>query len=99
MRAAITIVATKKSSEHASQENEEHDQEAVPAKSKKATQYVYAFGKKTDGGSAMRNLLGGKGANLAEMASIGLPVPPGFTISTDVCTLFLRQQPPLPGVS
>ncbi len=65
---------------------------AVPAKSNKPTQYVYAFGKKTDGGSAMRNLLGGKGANLAEMAAIGLPVPPGFTISTDVCTYFYDNQ-------
>jgi pyruvate,orthophosphate dikinase len=65
---------------------------AVPSKSNKATQYVYAFGKKTDGGSAMRNLLGGKGANLAEMAAIGLPVPPGFTISTDVCTYFYDNQ-------
>ncbi len=60
--------------------------------SKKGTQYVYAFGKKTDGGSAMRNLLGGKGANLAEMASIGLPVPPGFTISTEVCSYFYDNQ-------
>ena len=40
----------------------------------------------------MRNLLGGKGANLAEMAAIGLPVPPGFTISTDVCTYFYDNQ-------
>jgi pyruvate,orthophosphate dikinase len=65
---------------------------AAPAQSKKATQYVYAFGRKTDGGSAMRNLLGGKGANLAEMASIGLPVPPGFTISTEVCSYFYDNQ-------
>ncbi|HTK99519.1 MAG TPA: pyruvate, phosphate dikinase [Pseudomonadales bacterium] len=65
---------------------------AAPSKSSRATQYVYAFGKKTDGGSAMRNLLGGKGANLAEMAAIGLPVPPGFTISTDVCTYFYDNQ-------
>ncbi len=50
--------------------------------------YVYAFGAKTDGNANMRELLGGKGANLAEMASIGLPVPPGFTISTEVCTYF-----------
>jgi pyruvate,orthophosphate dikinase len=64
----------------------------VSGKSKKGTQYVYAFGKKTDGGSAMRNLLGGKGANLAEMASIGLPVPPGFTISTEVCSYFYDNQ-------
>lgn len=56
--------------------------------SKKSHKYVYAFGAKTDGNASMRNLLGGKGANLAEMAAIGLPVPPGFTISTDVCTYF-----------
>ena len=49
------------------------------------TQYVFAFGERTDGDASMRDLLGGKGANLAEMARIGLPVPPGFTISTDVC--------------
>ncbi|MGF1451782.1 MAG: pyruvate, phosphate dikinase [Opitutales bacterium] len=49
---------------------------------------VYEFGDKTDGGVKQKNLLGGKGANLAEMARIGLPVPPGFTITTDVCTYF-----------
>ena len=48
-------------------------------------QYVFAFGTRTDGDANMRELLGGKGANLAEMARIGLPVPPGFTISTEVC--------------
>ncbi|MGK0413025.1 MAG: pyruvate,orthophosphate dikinase [Polaribacter sp.] len=48
---------------------------------------VYKFGdKQADGNSAMKNLLGGKGANLAEMSSIGIPVPPGFTITTEVCT-------------
>ena len=53
------------------------------------TKWVYNFGKSgTDGNTSMRNLLGGKGANLAEMSGIGLPVPPGFTISTDVCTYF-----------
>ena len=53
------------------------------------TQWVYSFGAGHNEGSAsMRNLLGGKGANLAEMASIGLPVPPGFTITTDVCTAY-----------
>jgi len=55
---------------------------------KSATKYVYDFGKKTDGESVMKALLGGKGANLAEMARIGLPVPPGFTITTEVCTYF-----------
>lgn len=50
---------------------------------------VYFFGgKKADGDSTMRNLLGGKGANLAEMVNIGVPVPPGFTITTEVCTLY-----------
>ncbi|UII75804.1 pyruvate, phosphate dikinase [Flagellimonas sp. HMM57] len=48
---------------------------------------VYRFGNKSaDGNSKMRNLLGGKGANLAEMSTIGIPVPPGFTITTEVCT-------------
>ena len=52
-------------------------------------QWVYSFGAgRSDGSAAMKNLLGGKGANLAEMASIGLPVPPGFTITTDVCSWF-----------
>ena len=51
--------------------------------------YVYSFGKLgTDGDATMRNLLGGKGANLAEMAKIGLPVPSGFTITTEVCTYY-----------
>ena len=49
--------------------------------------WVYNFGAgKADGSAKLRELLGGKGANLAEMASLGLPVPPGFTISTEVCT-------------
>ena len=52
------------------------------------TKWVYSFGKTTDGKAEMRNLLGGKGANLAEMSSLGLPVPPGFTITTEVCTAF-----------
>ncbi len=60
--------------------------------------YVYSFGPLgTDGDASMRNLLGGKGANLAEMAKIGLPVPSGFTITTEVCTYFYdngRQYPP-----
>ena len=53
--------------------------------------YVFAFGRETDGNARMRELLGGKGANLAEMASIGLPVPPGFTISTEVCNYFYNH--------
>lgn len=54
--------------------------------------YVYRFGGGvSDGGSGDKNLLGGKGANLAEMASIGLPVPPGFTISTAMCTRYYDE--------
>lgn len=60
--------------------------------------FVFAFGKKTDGNATMRELLGGKGANLAEMASIGLPVPPGFTISTDVCGYFYDHEQHYPTV-
>jgi pyruvate,orthophosphate dikinase len=53
--------------------------------------YVYFFSKgDAEGNKTMKDILGGKGANLAEMASIGLPVPPGFTISTDVCNLFAK---------
>jgi pyruvate,orthophosphate dikinase len=53
------------------------------------TQFVYRFGDgKADGSADMRNLLGGKGAGLAEMTNLGVPVPPGFTITTDVCTAF-----------
>jgi pyruvate,orthophosphate dikinase len=60
------------------------------AKSSSSSQkYVYLFGnKKADGNGGMKPLLGGKGANLAEMTRIGLPVPPGFTITTEVCTYY-----------
>jgi pyruvate,orthophosphate dikinase len=58
-------------------------------KASKPTKYVYQFGnKKADGDGSMKPLLGGKGANLAEMARIGLPVPPGITITTEVCTYY-----------
>ena len=56
------------------------------------TQYVYRFGGGvSDGGKGDKDLLGGKGANLAEMASIGLPVPPGFTISTEMCARYYDE--------
>ncbi|NOZ08907.1 MAG: pyruvate, phosphate dikinase [FCB group bacterium] len=55
--------------------------------------YVYSFGAgKADGSAGDKNLLGGKGANLAEMTSLGIPVPPGFTITTDVCTIFMKNK-------
>jgi pyruvate,orthophosphate dikinase len=56
------------------------------------TKYVYTFGNGAAEGKAdMKNLLGGKGANLAEMNLIGVPVPPGFTITTDVCTIYNKE--------
>ncbi len=66
---------------------------AKPAKSGKSTKYVYTWGAgKADGDGSMKPLLGGKGANLAEMTRIGLPVPPGFTVTTDVCTYFYANK-------
>jgi len=62
---------------------------AARKSSAKATKYVYTWGDgKADGNGSMKALLGGKGANLAEMTRIGLPVPPGFTITTEVCTYY-----------
>ena len=62
------------------------------------TKWVYSFGGGSAEGSAdLRNLLGGKGANLAEMSSLGLPVPPGFTITTEVCTHFYANGRSYPG--
>ena len=57
-----------------------------------ATKFVYFFSQKeTEGKKEMKELLGGKGANLAEMSSLGLPIPPGFTITTEVCDLFYKN--------
>jgi pyruvate,orthophosphate dikinase len=62
-----------------------------------APKYVYKFGAgKADGSADMKNLLGGKGANLAEMANLGLPVPPGFTITTEVCIAYYANGRKLP---
>ncbi len=65
---------------------------AAKAATVTAGKYVYLFGKKTDGNGTMKPLLGGKGANLAEMCRIGLPVPPGFTITTEVCTYYYANR-------
>ena len=62
----------------------------------KGGKYVYPFGAKTDGNGGMKPLLGGKGANLAEMCRIGLPVPPGFTITTEVCTYYYEHKKSYP---
>src|SRR6185369_8157687 len=66
---------------------------AVPAKGK----WVYSFGDgRAEGKASLRNLLGGKGAGLAEMANLGLPVPPGFTITTDLCTYYYTHDKQYP---
>src|SRR5678816_4072496 len=73
------------------------------AKSKKANKagksnkHVYFFGNgKAEGDRTMKDLLGGKGSGLAEMTNAGLPVPPGFTIATSVCTVYYKNRTKLP---
>ena len=54
--------------------------------------FVYLFSEgRTDGDASMKNTLGGKGANLAEMSKLGVPVPPGFTISTEICNFYSKE--------
>ena len=70
---------------------------AILKKAGKVAKRTFFFGGgKAEGTKEMKNLLGGKGANLAEMANIGLPVPPGFTITTEVCTEFYAGGKKLP---
>ena len=59
-------------------------------------QFVYSFGKTTDGNGKMKDVLGGKGAGLAEMALAGMPVPPGFTVVTEVCNLYFDNDKKVP---
>src|SRR5277367_2009001 len=62
------------------------------------TKWVYSFSaERAEGRGELKNLLGGKGANLHDMASLGLPVPPGFTITTEVCTHFYANDKTYPG--
>ena len=64
---------------------------------KAAKKYVYFFGgKRAEGKATMKELLGGKGANLAEMVNVGLPVPAGFTITTEVCTAYYKNKKKYP---
>src|SRR5687767_2472988 len=70
---------------------------AKPASKTGTPKYVYNWGNnKADGDGSMKPLLGGKGANLAEMTRIGLPVPPGFTITTEVCTYYYAHKKTYP---
>ena len=69
-----------------------------PAPSPKSRKHVYFFGGgKADGNRNMKDLLGGKGSGLAEMTNAGLPVPPGFTVSTEVCNIYYKEKQKIPG--
>jgi hypothetical protein len=73
------------------------DKASAPTASAAAGKMIYRFGKGTaEGDASQRELLGGKGANLAEMSTIGLPVPPGFTITTRVCADYHEAGEKLP---
>jgi pyruvate,orthophosphate dikinase len=92
-RSEISSQSVKKSKRTAPRAERVQSPGRPPARSTaakgKTTKWVYRFGGgKAEGRAKMRNLLGGKGAGLAEMAQLGLPVPPGFTITTEVCTYF-----------
>ena len=70
---------------------------ALAGENDSLTKYVYFFGQgSAEGTKDQRTLLGGKGANLAEMTSLGIPVPPGFTISTEICQVFYDNKKSLP---
>src|SRR5712671_2787734 len=67
------------------------------ARTGRTNQYVYFYGNgKADGNREMKDLLGGKGAGLAEMTNAGLPVPPGFTVSTEVCNIYYQEKAKIP---
>ncbi len=67
------------------------EQSSAESAGSTATKYVYSFGGgKADGNGKMKDVLGGKGAGLAEMTNAGLPVPPGFTIQTEACREYMR---------
>jgi pyruvate,orthophosphate dikinase len=88
-------MATKAKSKSAKKTAKKAQPKKKPAK--KLAQWVYTFGDgKAEGRAGMRNLLGGKGAGLAEMANLGLPVPPGFTITTEVCTYYYANDKSYP---
>jgi len=90
--------AVKKSSSRAkSARKSSASAKSAPAKTARKGKWVYAFGGgKAEARANMRNLLGGKGAGLAEMAHLGLPLPPGFTITTEVCTYFYEHDKSYP---
>ena len=89
----------KKSAPRAAKSAAKKSPASKKAAAPKATKYVYTWGAgKADGNGGMKPLLGGKGANLAEMTRIGLPVPPGFTVTTEVCTYYYANKRSYPAV-
>ncbi len=91
--------ATKKSTRKASAPKKAAKDKATPASKKSAPKgkfYYFFGGGKADGNADMKDLLGGKGAGLAEMTNAGVPVPPGFTITTDVCRLYYENNLEVP---
>ena len=91
-RSKISRQPVKKSSARKGKSARKPLRKSAPAKAPAQGKWVYAFGGgKAEARAGMRNLLGGKGAGLAEMANLGLPVPPGFTITTEVCTYFYQH--------
>jgi len=91
------VRARRRSGAKASRAAATKPQRAAAQKTTRKGKWVYGFGGgKAEGRAAMRNLLGGKGAGLAEMAHLGLPVPPGFTITTEVCTYFYEHDKSYP---
>ena len=88
------MAAKKKASEeHEGSRRHEGVPRSAPKSAKGAKKYVYFFGNgKADGDRTMKDTLGGKGAGLAEMTNAGLPVPAGFTISTEACNLYYEQR-------
>jgi pyruvate,orthophosphate dikinase len=91
------MATTKKAAKPAAKKSATKSAKPAAAKSSDKTKYVYTWGNaKADGNGTMKALLGGKGANLAEMTRIGLPVPPGFTITTEVCTYYYGHKKTYP---
>jgi pyruvate, orthophosphate dikinase len=96
-KAVATKVSAKVSTKGSTKGSAKSSTKSLAPATSKTTKRVYFFGgAKAEGNKDMKNLLGGKGANLAEMANIGLPVPPGFTITTEVCTEFYDNGKKLP---
>jgi pyruvate, orthophosphate dikinase len=96
-RAPMTKLGKSPKSAKAAKSGKSAKSAAKPVRAAKAKQYVYFFANgKADGNRHMKDVLGGKGAGLAEMTNAGLPVPPGFTISTDVCNIYYEQHARIP---